>query len=172
MLDVKRTATPPGSKRPAVPKPARHTPIVEALPEPLCRRSARLACSATTRSGPSGKRPTRRGLPRGARRLALAVLLRCGHRPGVAASAHAVGRKWLRRFRLASTGCAAGLIDRSADFLIHVGDRVGQEIANATEQAIQPRACGATCAPGEEELMAGSFRVGPGPKCRARGLRR
>lgn len=28
------------------------------------------------------------------------------------------------------------LIDRSADFLIHVGDRVGQEIANATEQAV------------------------------------
>jgi len=28
------------------------------------------------------------------------------------------------------------LIDKSADFLIHVGDRVGQEIANATEQAV------------------------------------
>ena len=28
------------------------------------------------------------------------------------------------------------LIDRSADFLIHVGDRVGQEIASATEQAV------------------------------------
>lgn len=28
------------------------------------------------------------------------------------------------------------LIDRSADFLIHVGERVGQEIASATEQAV------------------------------------
>ncbi len=28
------------------------------------------------------------------------------------------------------------LIDRSADFLIHVGDRVGQEIASAAEQAV------------------------------------
>ena len=28
------------------------------------------------------------------------------------------------------------LIDKSADFLINVGDRVGQEIANATEQAV------------------------------------
>ena len=28
------------------------------------------------------------------------------------------------------------LIERSADFLIHVGDRVGQEIASATEQAV------------------------------------